>query len=45
MRERFTVLPVKRAWENTEQRAEIIAAVNEFENQLRRIAGGNGGEG
>jgi type VI secretion system protein ImpB len=44
MRERFTVLPVKRAWENTEQRAEIIAAVHEFENQLRRIADGTGGE-
>lgn len=44
MRERFTVLPVKRAWDNTEQRAEIIAAVNEFENQLRRIAGGEEGD-
>jgi hypothetical protein len=38
MRERFSVLPVKRAWDNAEQRAEIIAAVHEFENQLRRIA-------
>ena len=44
MRERFTVLPVKRAWDNPEQRAEIIAAVREFENQLRRIAEGNGGD-
>lgn len=44
MRERFTVLPVKRAWENAEQRREIIAAVNEFENQLRRIAGGEEGQ-
>jgi hypothetical protein len=44
MRERFTVLPVKRAWENTEQRAEIIAAVQEFETQLRRIAGGEEGD-
>jgi hypothetical protein len=43
MRERFTVLPVKRAWDNQEQRAEIIAAVHEFENQLRRIAGGEEG--
>jgi hypothetical protein len=38
MRERFAVLPVKRAWENAEQRAEIIEAVREFETQLRRIA-------
>jgi hypothetical protein len=45
MRERFTVLPVKRAWENPDQRAEILDAVREFENQLRRIAGGaTGGE-
>lgn len=45
MRERFTVLPVKRSWDNPEQRAEIIAAVHEFENQLRRIAEGDqGGE-
>lgn len=40
MRERFTVLPVKRAWENPDQRAEIIDAVREFEAQLRRIASG-----
>ena len=47
MRERFTVLPVKRAWENPEQRAEILDAVREFESQLRRIADGAtpGGEG
>jgi len=45
MRERFSVLPVKRAWENPEQRAELIDAVREFESQLRRIAGsGQGGE-
>jgi type VI secretion system protein ImpB len=45
MRERFTVLPVKRAWENPDQRAEILDAVHEFENQLRRIAdGATGGE-
>ena len=45
MRERFSVLPVKRAWDNPEQRAELIEAVREFENQLRRIAGsGQGGD-
>ena len=45
MRERFTLLPVKRAWENAEQREEIIQAVQEFEEQLRRIAGSSeGGE-
>ena len=43
MRERFSVLSVKRAWENEEQRREIIGAVADFEEQLRRIA--NGGEG
>ena len=40
MRERFSVLSVKRAWENEEQRREIIGAVAEFEEQLRRIARG-----
>ena len=45
MRERFSVLPVKRAWEKPEQRAELIEAVREFESQLRRIAaGGQGGD-
>lgn len=45
MRERFSVLPVKRAWENPEQRSELIEAVREFESQLRRIAAsGQGGE-
>jgi type VI secretion system protein ImpB len=39
MRERFGTLPVKRAWDQPEQRAEIIAAVREFEAQLRLIAG------
>jgi len=43
MRERFSVLAVKRSWENEEQRREIIGAVAEFEEQLRRIA--QGGEG
>jgi type VI secretion system protein ImpB len=40
MRERFTMLSVKRAWENEEQRQEIIQAVAELQEQLRRIAGG-----
>lgn len=43
MRERFAVLAVKRAWENQEQRRGIVAAVREFEAQLRRIAAGEGG--
>lgn len=43
MRERFTTLSVKKAWENDEQRREIIDAVREFEDHLRTIAG-NGGE-
>lgn len=42
MRERFAVLSVKKAWENTDQRKEIIDAVQEFEQQLRNIAGGEG---
>jgi type VI secretion system protein ImpB len=40
MRERFTMLSVKRAWENEGQRQEIIQAVAELQEQLRRIAGG-----
>ncbi len=40
MRERFCVLSVKRAWENDDQRREIIGAVADFEGQLRRIARG-----
>lgn len=43
MRERFTLPSVKRSWESAEQRAEIVAAVREFEAQLRRIAGAEGG--
>ena len=39
MRERFASLPVKRAWENPEQRRELLEAVREFEAQLRRLAG------
>jgi hypothetical protein len=43
MRERFTVLPVKRAWDDAEQRGEILEAVRLFEEQLRRIAARTGG--
>ena len=43
MRERFALLPVKRAWENTDQRREILEAVREFESHLRLIAGRTGG--
>ncbi len=39
MRERFALLPVRRAWESPEQRREIVEAVREFEGQLRLIAG------
>ena len=42
MKDRFTTLPVKRAWDNDDQRRDIIAAVAEFEQQLRRIAAGEG---
>lgn len=44
MRERFGTLPVKRAWDQPEQRAEILAAVREFESQLRLIAGHGEGD-
>jgi type VI secretion system protein ImpB len=44
MRDRFTVLAVKRAWENEGQRREIIGAVGEFQEQLRRIAGQREGD-
>lgn len=40
MRERFSVLSVKRAWENADQRKEILEAVAEFQEALRRISGG-----
>lgn len=40
MRERFTLLAVKRAWQNEDQRKEIIAAIAELQEQLRRIAEG-----
>ena len=40
MRERFTLLAVKRSWQNEDQRKEIIAAIAELQEQLRRIAEG-----
>jgi predicted component of type VI protein secretion system len=40
MRDRFTVLAVKRAWEAPDQRREIIAAVGEFQDALRRLSEG-----
>ena len=40
MRERFSVLSVKRAWDNEDQRKEIIDAVAEFQAALKRISGG-----
>ena len=40
MRERFTVLSVKRAWDNQEQRKEIIDAIAEFQSALAKLSGG-----
>jgi hypothetical protein len=40
MRERFTLLAVKKAWENEAQRKEIIGALGDLQSQLKRIAGG-----
>jgi type VI secretion system protein ImpB len=40
MRERFTLLTVKKAWENEAQRKEIIGALGDLQVQLKRIAGG-----
>lgn len=42
MRERFTLLSVKRAWENPEQRKEMIGAIGELQDSLRQIAEGEG---
>jgi hypothetical protein len=42
MRERFTLLAVKRAWENPEQRAEMIAALGDLQDSLRQISEGEG---
>ncbi|MBX3145445.1 MAG: type VI secretion system contractile sheath small subunit [Gemmatimonadales bacterium] len=41
MRERFAVLSVRRAWDNPDQRKEIIEAVAEFQDALRKISGGD----
>ncbi len=38
MRESFSVLAVKRAWEKQEQRQEIIDALGDFQNQLQRLS-------
>jgi predicted component of type VI protein secretion system len=40
MRERFTLLAVKRSWENPDQRKEMLSAVDELQNSLRQIAEG-----
>ena len=40
MRERFSVLSVRRAWDNSDQRKEIIEAIAEFQEALKRISGG-----
>lgn len=40
MRERFTLLSVKRAWENPEQRREMLGAIDELQDSLRQIAEG-----
>ena len=40
MRERFTLLAVKRAWENPEQRKEMLGAVDDLQASLREIAEG-----
>jgi predicted component of type VI protein secretion system len=42
MRERFSTIGVKRAWENEAQRKEIIEAVAELQQQLKNIAGQGG---
>lgn len=40
MRERFSVLAVRRAWENADQRQEIIEAIGQFQEALKKISGG-----
>lgn len=40
MRERFSVLAVRRAWDNTDQRKEIIDAIAQFQDALKKISGG-----
>lgn len=40
MRERFSVLSVRRAWDNPDQRKEIIEAISQFQDALKKISGG-----
>jgi type VI secretion system protein ImpB len=40
MRERFAVVSVRRAWDNEEQRKEIIDAIAEFQEALKKLSGG-----
>jgi len=40
MRERFSVLAVRRAWDNPDQRKEIIEALSEFQDALKKLSGG-----
>jgi hypothetical protein len=42
MRERFSVLSVRRAWDSPDQRKEIIDAVAEFQAALKKLSGGEG---
>jgi len=41
MRERFSVLSVRRAWDNEDQRKEIIEAVAQFQDALKKLSGGD----
>lgn len=41
MRERFSVLAVRRAWDNPDQRKEIIDAIAEFQDALKKLSGGD----
>jgi len=40
MRERFSVMSVRRAWDSPEQRKEIIEAIAEFQEALKKLSGG-----
>ena len=40
MRERFSVLSVRRAWDNPDQRKELIEAISQFQDALKKISGG-----
>ena len=41
MRERFAMVSVKRAWDNEEQRQEILEAIGDLQHQLKLIASGS----